>query len=616
MDKQTTIAFILIGAILILWLYISTPTPTKQDKQKGQVTNNSDSISTNKSEQKSDSSLKKIEQTARVENIISENNIPEENIFVETNLARFELSNKGANFKKVFLKKYKNWYSVDDKEKNNLSDYVQLIDYKRGGSYDLSFVSTDGKGINTKDFTFTSDTKPSLYKLEEKDSLRISYSREIIPGKKVIKTFTFWGNKYTVKSDISFNGMNNSISNNTYDLTWNNGIRSVERNSVDEANYSNSSVFYGDEQVIVNANHADNKEVKEFNGKVDWIAVRNKYFAAIMIPEDPNKVEGAYIEGRQEHVGKDGLHEVYNLRLTLPFQNQIEETHSFTLYIGPVEYDQLKAINENLVKIVDFGSFFGLKFIVRPIAEYVLLPLFQFLHSIIPNYGIVLIIFSLIIKIAVYPLTKSSYQSMKKMQALQPMINEIKEKYKEDPQKMNKETMKLYSTYGINPAGGCLPMLMQMPIFVALWGMFQSAIALRQQPFFGWIKDLSQPDIIYNLGFKLPIFGVQEISGLALLMGITTFIQQKMTIKDPKQQAMIYIMPVMLTLLFMSFPSGLNLYYFMFNLLSIAQQYYINHKGGPVELVPVANPNKKKGFMARMMEAAEEQAKNQQKKRK
>lgn len=616
MDKQTTIAFILIGAILILWLYISTPNPTKQDKPKGQVTNNSDSISTNKSEQKSDTSFKRIEQTAKVENIVAENNIPEENIFVETDLARFELSNKGANFKKVFLKKYKNWYSVDDKEKNNLNDYVQLIDYKRGGSYDISFVSTDGKGINTKDFTFISDTKPSLYKLEEKDSLQINYSFEIAPGKKVIKTFTFWGNKYIVKSDISFNGMNNSISNNTYDLTWNNGIRSVERNSVDEANYSNASVFYGDEQVIVNANHADNKEVKEFNGKVDWITVRNKYFAAIMIPEDPSKVEGAYIEGRQEHIGKDGLHEVYNLRLTLPFQNQIEETHSFTLYIGPVEYDQLKAISENLVKIVDFGSFFGLKFIVRPIAEYVLLPLFQFLHSIIPNYGIVLIIFSLIIKIVVYPLTKSSYQSMKKMQALQPMINEIKEKYKEDPQKMNKETMKLYSTYGINPAGGCLPMLMQMPIFVALWGMFQSAIALRQQPFFGWIKDLSQPDIIYNLGFKLPIFGVQEISGLALLMGITTFIQQKMTIKDPKQQAMIYIMPVMLTLLFMSFPSGLNLYYFMFNLLSIAQQYYINHKGGPVELVPVANPNKKKGFMARMMEAAEEQAKTQQKKRK
>jgi YidC/Oxa1 family membrane protein insertase len=146
--------------------------------------------------------------------------------------------------------------------------------------------------------------------------------------------------------------------------------------------------------------------------------------------------------------------------------------------------------------------------------------------------------------------------------------------------------------------------------------MFQSAIDLRQQPFVGWITDLSQPDVIFHLGTKLPLIGIQEISGLALLMGITTFVQQKMTIKDPKQQALIYMMPIMLTLLFMSFPSGLNLYYFMFNVLSIAQQYYINHKGGTVELIPVANPNKKKGFMSRLMEAAEEQTKAQKKKKK
>jgi YidC/Oxa1 family membrane protein insertase len=205
---------------------------------------------------------------------------------------------------------------------------------------------------------------------------------------------------------------------------------------------------------------------------------------------------------------------------------------------------------------------------------------------------------------------------MKKMQALQPKIAEIKEKHKEDPQKMNKETMKLYSTYGVNPAGGCLPILLQMPIFIALWGLFQTAIDLRQQPFVWWIQDLSRPDVIYDLGFKLPMFGIQEISGLAILMGLTTFIQQKMTMKDPKQAALVYIMPVMLTILFMTFPSGLNLYYFLFNLFSIIQQYYINHKTGNVELVPVANPKKKKGFMQRMMEQAEQQAKQTQKKKK
>lgn len=616
MDKQTTIAFILIGAILVLWLYISAPDPKQETKPKDKTTEVKDSTTVIAAD--SNTVLTSpIKETQTEVSDFSSPDVPEEFTYIETELARVELSNKGANFRKIFLSKYNNWYSAHKNgDENDFNDHVQLVDYKRGGSYDISFVSNDGKGINTKELTFISDKSPSTYKLSKNDSLTINYTFELEPGKTLLKSYTFYADKYEIRSKITFTGFSNLISNNSYDLIWSNGIRSVEKNSVDEANYSNSSVYYGDEQVIVDASSVGEKEVKEFRGRVDWLTVRNKYFAAIIIPDDPKKVEGAYIEGTKEAVGKEGLHESYNARLTLPFQNQNVENHSFTLFIGPVEYKLLEAYGRNLVSIVDFGSFFGLKFIVRPIAEYLLLPLFQFLHSFIPNYGIVLIIFSIIIKIVVYPLTKSSYQSMKKMQALQPKITELKEKYKEDPQKMNKETMKLYSTYGINPAGGCLPMLLQMPIFVALWGMFQSAIDLRQQPFFGWITDLSQPDVIYDLGFKLPLFGVQEISGLALLMGITTFVQQKMTVKDPKQQALIYMMPVMLTLLFMSFPSGLNLYYFMFNVLSIAQQYYINHKGGTVELVPVANPNKKKGFMSRLMEAAEDQKKTQQKKRK
>ena len=616
MDKQTTIAFILIGAILVLWLYISAPDPKQQTNPKDKITEIKDSTTVIGKDTNS-VITNPTKETKTDISVFSNTKVPEEFIYIETELARFELSNKGANFRKIFLSKYNNWYSAHKNgDENYFNDHVQLIDYKLGGSYDISFVTNDGKGINTKELTFISDKSPSTYKLSKRDSLTINYTFELEPGKTLIKSYTFFADKYEIRSKITFSGFSNLISNNSYDLIWSNGIRSVERNSVDEANYSNASVYYGDEQVIVNASSVGEKEVKEFRGRVDWLTVRNKYFAAIIIPDDPKNVEGAYIEGIREAVGKEGAHESYNARLTLPFQNQNVENHSFTLFVGPVEYKLLKAYGRNLVRIVDFGSFFGLKFIVRPIAEYVLLPLFQFLHSIIPNYGIVLIIFSIIIKIVVYPLTKSSYQSMKKMQALQPMITDLKAKYKEDPQKMNKETMKLYSTYGINPAGGCLPMLLQMPIFVALWGMFQSAIDLRQQPFFGWITDLSQPDVIYNLGFKFPLFGVQEISGLALLMGITTFVQQKMSVKDPKQQALIYMMPVMLTLLFMSFPSGLNLYYFMFNILSIGQQYYINHKGGKVELVPVANPNKKKGFMSRLMEAAEDQKKTQMKKRK
>lgn len=615
MDRQTTLAFVLIGIVLMVWLYITAPSPTDVHQQK--KTTDTTTVTENEVEKQ----IPVVQQTetkdSTILKVLPESSSAKESfIIVETKLARYELSTKGGNFQKVFLKKFNNWYSPHNKgDEEDYKNHVQLINYSKGGSYDFALVTEDGIALNSSELFFEYSGNYSN-KLGDKDSLTLDFTLKLKNGKSIVKRFLFHSDSYEIKNEIIFNGFNDYVSSNSFDVIWNNGIRFVEHNSVDEANYSNSSAYSGGEQVIVDASSIGEKITKDFRGRVDWVAVRNKYFAAVVLPENPDNVEGAYLEGNRYAVGKDGIKEIYEARLTLPFKNQIQETHKFSVYIGPVDYKQLELLGRNLIALVDFGSFFGLKFIVRPIAEYILLPLFQFLHMFIPNYGFVIIVFSLIIKLAVYPLTKQSYQSMKKMQALQPKIAELKEKYKDDPQKLNSETMKLYSTYGINPAGGCLPILLQMPIFIALWGMFQSVIELRQQPFIWWIKDLSTPDVIYDLGFKLPLFGVQQISGLALLMGITTFFQQKMTMKDPSQKMLVYLMPIMLTILFMTFPSGLNLYYFMFNVFSIAQQYYINKAGKDVELVPVANPNKKKGFMARLMEAAEQQAKQQQKKKK
>jgi YidC/Oxa1 family membrane protein insertase len=625
MDRNTTIAFILIGAILVLWFYLNSPTPEKV--QKGKTT---DTTTVH-----SDTSIVKKEtggvviDTAGVQQKVSETDSlkygkffgesqgKEEIITIENDFVLMEISTRGANIRKYYLKKFNNWYSAKSNGKENFyQTAVQLIDYKKGNPYNLSFVTSDGKAITTADLIFNTDASESRYKVSKGDSLVLNFTLQAKGSANITKKFTFYGDKYSFNSEIQLVNMTNLISNNSYDLVWNNGLRFVEENSVDEATYSDASVYYGGEQVLVDASSVGEKVTKDFNGRIDWIAARDKYFAAIIAPENPDAVNGAYIEGTRKSIGKTGVKEDYNLRINVPFKNTALESCRFTVYIGPVDYDRLKEYGEKFTALVDFGSFFGLKIIVRPIAEYVLLPLFNFLHTFIPNYGFVIIVFSLIIKFVLYPLTKSSFQSMKKMQLLQPKIAELKEKFKDDPQKLNKETMKLYSTYGVNPAGGCLPLLLQMPIFIALWGLFKTAIELRQQPFVFWMKDLSAPDIIANLPFKIPLFGIDQISGLALLMGITTFVQQKMSVKDPKQAGLVYIMPVMLTIMFMSFPSGLNLYYFMFNVFSIAQQYYINHKHDGMELVPVANPNKKKGFMSKLMEAAEQNAKVQQQKRK
>jgi YidC/Oxa1 family membrane protein insertase len=618
MDRQTALAFILIGAILVIWLSLSTPDTTTIPPGKPQDTTDVSKKDTFKSpdtttEENNTKENGKVPDSLKYGEFFSVPSKSEEIITIENDLVLIEFTSRGGNIRKYFLKNFKNWYSAEENGDADIYETrVQLINYTLGGAYDLVFITEDGKKINTANLDFSTNLNKARYKISGSDSLSIVFTLTANNGGQIKKKYTIYGNKYHLGSDIVMAKMSNIISNRAYDLVWSSGIRFVEENSVDEANYSNASVYYGGEQVILDATAEG--DTLEKRGKTDWIAVRNKYFAAIVAPKDPSQVEGYYIKGRKKTYGNSGVREFYSAQLNLPFKDTDFEMQSFTVYIGPVDYDILKTYQNNLEAVVDFGSFFGLKFVVRPIAEYVLLPLFTFLHSFIPNYGIVIIVFSLIIKFVLYPLTKQSMQSMKKMQLLQPKMTEIKEKFKDDPQKMNKEMMKLYSTYGVNPAGGCFPLLLQMPIFIALWGLFQVAIELRQQPFMLWITDLSRPDIIYKLPYKFIV--IDHISGLAVLMGITTFVQQKMSVKDPKQQALIYIMPIMLTILFMNFPSGLNLYYFMFNVFSIAQQYYINHKHDGMVLEPVKNPKKKKGFMSRLMEAAEQNAKVQQKRRK
>ena len=598
----------------MVWLFINTPEQTEQTRKEQDTTTvlekKAEELPEIVLEEKTASDPKTGQNVEGTQGIFS---IAETDsgriITIETDLAIYELSTMGGNFHKVFLKKFNNWYSIGVNG-DTYNTAVQLLNYSIGNAYNISFISAEGKAVNTGSLDFKT-TNLSRYYLTDQDTLSIKFRMELDQNRAIEKEYLFKAGTYLIKSDIEFIGFRGLITDNTYDIAWESGIRFVERNSVNEAGFSSADIYYGDEKVVIDAPGDGEKISRDFNGRVDWLAVRNKYFAAIMIPSDPTLIEGAYIEGQSFPTKDLGLKEVYNVRLVVPFKGSDVERRTIGLYIGPVDYDLLKEINLNLTALVDFGTFFGLEFIVRPIAEYLLLPLLNFLNLFIPNYGFVIIVFSLIIKIVVYPLTRKSFQSMKKMQLLQPKITELKEKLKDDPQKMNKETMKLYQTYGVNPAGGCLPILLQMPIFIALWGLFQAATELRQQPFIFWINDLSAPDVIYDLGFKLPLFGIQEISGLALLMGITTFFQQKMTIKDPKQQALVYMMPIMLTILFMTFPSGLNLYYFMFNVFSIAQQYYINQKKDDVELVPVDPSKRKTGFMQRLMEAAEKQSKQQ-----
>ena len=248
-------------------------------------------------------------------------------------------------------------------------------------------------------------------------------------------------------------------------------------------------------------------------------------------------------------------------------------TYKYRLFIGPKRISNLKTVGNSLERLIDFGWF---DFIARPC-----LWLLNLFYSVIPNYGVAIIILTLLVKVLLWPLGQKSYKSMSEMKKLQPLMKEIREKYKDDKQRMNQEVMGLYKTYKINPLGGCLPMIVQLPVFFALYRMLYQAIELRHAPFFLWINDLSAPDRLFNFNFEIPFmeppFGIPV---LTVIMGASMLLQQKMSppMGDATQAKMMMFMPIIFTVIFINFSSGLVLYWLVNNILSIAQQYYTQKK--------------------------------------
>lgn len=573
MDKKSILGFVLIGVILFIWLYFQNINSVKQKqdttKQLQQDTTKqipkTDTLGvttkkdTSTSQNKSDSLkygllFKKFE------------NGEEKKIIIETDKYYAEFSSRGGSLIKYEIKGFKTWDGFP----------VQLLYLDKGGELNLLFTSTDGKSINTKDLYFTSNYNQwEKINLKGKEEYKLVFELPVNDsnGAKIIRTYTFKNGSYIFNAENELHNPNYFISKFEYQFAWENSLKLTEYRSDMEGNYSEAFAYSGGELEIVDAKKMDQQYKSDLTGQTDWVSSRIKYFCVALIPKD-KKANGSYITGYRTPLPNNGYEQNYSIALKLQIKEDKIHKDNFDVYLGPLDYSILKGYNIGLEKTMRFS----LDFIVRPIAQYVILPFFFFIHSFISNWGLVIIIFSIVMKVALNPFTRYQMKSMKKMTEMQPKMNAIKEKYKDDPQKQQQALMKFYKEEKINPAGGCLPLLLQMPILYALFGVFSSTIELRQAYFGLWIKDLAVPDVILRLPFKLPLFGISDISGLALAMGITMFIQQKMTVKDPKQKAMVYMMPILMTLIFTSLPAGLNLYYFMFNLLSITEQYFVTHR--------------------------------------
>lgn len=290
------------------------------------------------------------------------------------------------------------------------------------------------------------------------------------------------------------------------------------------------------------------------NGVVQWGGVRSKYFLAAAIPDGAPDGEIAMSRGQNGRIAAT---------VRLPLSLERTSLYEFTLFGGPMRHGVLESYGVGLERAVDSGWR-----VFVPLVD-LLRKFFVFMYGLLPNYGIVIIILSILSRVVFYPLTRKSMESMKQMQLLKPEMDRLNEKYKNDPQKRNQAILELYKKNKVNPAGGCLPILVQMPVFIALYNLLNSAIELRKAPFGLWIQDLSAPDRVGSIaGFPIHI--------LPLVMAATMLWQQKLTPTDPRQATLMYIMPIVMTIFFYPMPSGLVLYWTVSNLAAIAQQLMMN----------------------------------------
>jgi len=456
----------------------------------------------------------------------------EKEIKIETSLYSATLTSIGATIKRWELKKYKDKEGLAVILQQGQSVYQPL---SLGSQNNFNLAKANFR-ISGKDLKLDETTNTGAIIFEYATS---EYS--------IKRTFTFNNDSYTIDLKDEVSGLPE------YWITTGTDFGIYDKK--DTSAHLGPVLLKDAEKIEFDAKKLS--EAASHHGRLKWIAQEDKYFFSAIAPATQMdeakawKVQDASVIAFK---GKSGV-------------------NNFIVYAGPKEHDNLKKLNVELEYIIDFGFF---SIISRP-----LFWLMKFFNKFLGNYGWAIVLLTIVTRIPFIPLLNKSQASMKKMQEVQPKMQEIREKYKKDPQKMQKEMMELYKKHKVNPLGGCLPMLLQVPVFFALYKILSIAIELRGAPFMLWIKDLSGPDTLFgHIPAAFPLIGGFALGPLPIAMGITMVLQQKMTPSsaDPTQQKMMMLMPIIFTFMFLNFASGLVLYWLVNNLLSIGQQFFVNRK--------------------------------------
>lgn len=539
-------------AVFFLWSIFFAPQPPQPTKETASTESPSQTAEQKQIAAKPDSPAPAQSHVAIPKPSAAAPQVPSgREISIDTPLYRMLIKESGAEIKSVVLKAYRETMEKDSPMKELIS--ADLI----GGSVQLGIAGD--MGHNLIGATYSLDQAGDAFQLESEPAT-LKFQHQTATGLVVEKAYTFHPDSYLIDLKLTF--YNNSDRTLSGSMTL--GLGNVM--DKDQGGYGfagPSGLINGQlEQIKI-------KKISEtdpFEGNIRWLAIEDRYFMTSIIAKEP-------IEGKM--AAKYSDKQMKN-QITIPIDSlspQGTKQFDFNLFTGPKSLSLLKSLKLDLERAIDFG---WVDFLAKPCLWFM-----NFIYGYIPNYGIAIIILTLVTRAIFWPLAKKSYKSMGEMRKIQPLMQEIREKYKDDKARMNQEMMTLYKTYKINPLGGCLPMIIQLPVFFALYRMLYQAIELRHAPFFGWITDLSAPDRLFSFGFKIPFMEPPYgIPVLTIIMGASMLLQQKMTPSpgDPAQAKMMMLMPVVFTFIFINFSSGLVLYWLVSNIFSMAQQYYTQRK--------------------------------------
>ena len=544
MDKKTLLALGLSFLVFFVWSILFGPKPTDRaiDKQPAPK------------KQESQAPLKDrpIPQGTK-RDLMLDAGRESKDIKVETELYTAIFSGSGPLIKSFKLKKYLSKLEKD-------APLKELIHVKNRDGYGFN-LGFSGQSIPNANWATYKVSRQDITVGMGAQPKELIYEWESPQGIEIRTRFLFYSDTYNIDLSVVITNKSEYIIDDNLLLTLAHFPQETKKSY---GAFEGLALFLG--------NKLEEDEVKklkdiQYDGQISWIAYKEPYFVTAIIPESNDKTTAKGI------TLPDGEIRISYITPPLNLGKDQQITENFALYLGPQDLYILKTLGRKLEKAINFGWF---DIIAKP-----LLVTLRFFNKYVGNYGVSIILLTILIKILFWPLTHKSYQTMKEMRRLQPMMAKIREKYKGNKQEMNKQLMGLYKTYKINPMGGCLPMVIQIPVFFALFRVLPNSIELRHAPFILWINDLSAPDRLFSFPFQVPFMAPPYgIPVLTLIMGASMFIQQKMTPSpgDPAQAKMMMLLPIVFTFLFINFPSGLVLYWLVNNILSIAQQYRISRQ--------------------------------------